>query len=45
MVVLAFNPRTWETEADKSESEANLVYTMHFKPARAATQNPASVNK
>ena len=46
MVVHAFNPSTWEAEAGGFlSSEANLVYTVSFRTARATQRNPVSKNK
>ena len=36
MVVAAFSPSIWEAEADRSLSEASLVYRVSFRTARDA---------
>jgi hypothetical protein len=39
-VLHAFNPSTWEAEAGRSEFEANLVYRVNYRTARATQRNP-----
>jgi hypothetical protein len=36
----AFNPSTWEAEADQFEFEASLVYRVSSRKARAIQRNP-----
>jgi hypothetical protein len=45
MVVHAFNPSTWEAEAEISEFVASLVYKVSSRIARAIQRNPVSKNK
>jgi hypothetical protein len=46
MVVLAFNPSTWEAEAGGFLSlKASLVYRVSSRTARATQRNPVSKNQ
>jgi hypothetical protein len=47
VVVHAFNPSTWETEAGRflSLRPAWLVYRVSFRTARALQRNPVLENK
>jgi hypothetical protein len=46
VVVHAFNPSTWEAEAGGSfEFEANLVYKVSSRTARAIQRDPVSRKK
>ena len=40
VVAHAFNPSTWEAEADQFEFEASLVYRVSSRKARAIQRNP-----
>ena len=42
MVSHAFNPSTWEAEADRSEFKAILVYRVSSRTVRATLRNPVS---
>jgi len=42
VVVHAFNPSTWETEAGDSEFEASLVYRAGFRTAKDTQRDPVS---
>jgi hypothetical protein len=41
-VAHAFNLRTWESEAGRSEFKASLVYRGSFRTAGATQRNPVS---
>ena len=45
MVAHAFNPSTWEAEADRSEFKAILVYRVSSRTARATLRNPVSTKQ
>jgi hypothetical protein len=45
VVVLAFNPSTWEADRPISEFETSLVYRVSSRTARATQRNPVSKNK
>ena len=45
MVAHAFNPSTWEAEADRSEFKAILVYRVSSRTARATLRNPVLKKK
>ena len=43
VVAHTFNPRTQEAEARRSEFEANLLYILSSRTAKATQRNPVSI--